>query len=106
MTDPNVETASVVTTEAAPTEDAKRKGRPRPETTIERDAKALELIKASGANGITRTQLAEELSVDGATVDGNTAYLSLFRLRKDGKIVRGRNGADHVWTVVAETPAA
>lgn len=99
MTDPNVETAPAVVTEAAPTEDTtKRKGRPRPDSTIERDTKVLELVAASGTNGITRTQLAEELKVE-----GNTVYLSLFRLRQANKVVRGRNGTDHVWTAVAKT---
>lgn len=98
MTDPNVEAASI-TEEAAPTEDtAKRKGRPRPEDTIKRDEQVLKLIAESGDNGVTRTQLAETLELE-----GNTVYLSLFRLKQDGTIVRSRNGGDHVWkTVVAE----
>lgn len=99
MTDTNVD-ATPNTEATTSAEETKRKGRPRPEATIARDEQVLSLVAGAGANGMTRSQIADDLQVD-----GNTAYLSLFRLRQAGKVSRVRNGTDHVWVVV-DTAAA
>lgn len=80
------------TPEAAATEQ-KRRGRPRPTSTIERDEKVLESINGS----VTRKQLAEATGLAESQV-----YLSLFRLRSTGKVQHARQGGDHVWSRVAE----
>jgi site-specific DNA-cytosine methylase len=64
---------------------AAARGRPRPQATIDRDARALEIVTAAEA-GVTRDALATALSVTGPE-----AYLSLYRLRADGKVVREGN---------------
>lgn len=58
------------------------RGRPRPDETIERDAKVLAFI-ANHADGVTRKQI-----VEGTSIPGNEVYLSLYRLRRDGKAAR------------------
>lgn len=63
---------------------AEKRGRPRPEATIERDKKVLEHLNAVGPQ--TRKQIAEGLQLEGKEV-----YLSLYRLNRDGLILR--NGA-------------
>lgn len=71
-----------------------RRGRPRPESTIERDAQVLSALEDGPK---TRAQLVE------ATGQSQTyVYLSLYRLRKDGKVTKARDGANHVWTVVTD----
>ncbi len=61
---------------------ASGRGRPRPQSTIDRDAKVLELIKTSG-EGFTRAEIAEKLDLP-----GNEVYLSLYRLSRDGQIAK------------------
>lgn len=58
------------------------RGRPRPETTVARDAEVLEFIK--GAEGpLTRKQI-----VEGTSKPGNEVYLSLYRLSRANEIHR------------------
>jgi site-specific DNA-cytosine methylase len=68
------------------------RGRPRPGNTIDRDAAVYELIAEKGP--VSRPQIAEGLGID-----GGLAYLSLYRLKRDGKVVKQGN----LWSVV-ETP--
>lgn len=81
MTDPAVVTAET------------RRGRPRPEFTITLDTRVFEHLHAHGP--LTKSQVAEQLDLT-----PSRAYLSLWRLRRDGKIsrARGESGA-HVWSV-------
>lgn len=80
-----------MTETAAPT----RRGRPRPSNTIERDDQVLKALQASGTP-LTRNQLSEQLGLEGKIV-----YLSLYRLSRGGKIVRGTEGRGQAWQAVA-----
>jgi hypothetical protein len=73
-----------------------RRGRPRPEETIQRDEKALEVIREQGGS-TTRNKLQEALGGEQAGVKLSQAYLTLWRLRSQGKLVRERQGTEHVW---------
>lgn len=59
--------------------DAKGRGRPRPEVTLERDAKVLDHLKNAGPQ--TRKQI-----VEATGILGNEVYLSLYRLKRDGEV--------------------
>jgi hypothetical protein len=72
-------------------------GRPRPQATIDQDAKALDAITASDA-GLTKDELAVALDVE-----KNKAYLSLWRLKRDGKIYKTHSGGAARW-VAGEAP--
>ncbi len=63
---------------------AANRGRPRPDATIERDKTVLAHLANAGPQD--RKAIAEALSMEGKQV-----YLSLYRLNRDGAIVR--NGA-------------
>lgn len=63
---------------------AEKRGRPRPEATIERDKKVLEHLRTTGPQD--RAAIAAGLEMEGKEV-----YLSLYRLNRDGEILR--NGA-------------
>jgi len=80
---------------AQPEAPAKR-GRPRPQSTIDRDEKAYAVIAAAGEAGVTKTQLATEL---GDLAKG--AYLSLYRLRTTDRIERAHVDGKHVWRAKA-----
>jgi hypothetical protein len=75
-----------------------RRGRPRPQTTIERDTKVLDLVSAAGEAGLSRPAIAEQL---GEGSKPSEAYLSLYRLRKDGKVERKTVDSKQVWVAVA-----
>lgn len=57
-----------------------RKGRPRDEKTVERDAQVLAVITEKPS---TRDEIATKLGVE-----GNLVYLSLWRMKRDEKIVK------------------
>lgn len=85
-------------TAEAPTENlveapTQRRGRPRPDTTIARDEQVLAAI---GAGSPTRAQLAETTGLEPKAI-----YLSLYRLRVQGRVERVRDGSDHVWRAKA-----
>ena len=74
------------------------RGRPRPDATLERDAKVLEFI--TGAGAVSRKQIAE-----GTGLKGNEVYLSLYRLSRSTPPAVVREGAN--WKVPGEVvPAA
>lgn len=66
------------------------RGRPRPIESIERDEKILKLLK--GKTPMTRNQIADKLDLRRGLV-----YLSLDRLRKEGRIDRIENDSRFVW---------
>lgn len=84
--------------EAPPTQPAEeaRRGRPRPEATIQRDQRVLAALDTPK----TRVQLVEELELNGKQV-----YLSLYRLHVAGQITRAREGGNHVWSRTAVVAA-
>lgn len=83
----------VMTDETTP---AAGRGRPRPQSTIERDQRVMEFITSDPA-GVTRAEIAEKLEVK-----GSEAYLSLYRLSREGKIVKDGSR----WKVPAAPVAA
>lgn len=85
MTEPQAETA--------------RRGRPRPQETIDRDAAVLAHVPADGTS-VTRRQLAEATGMP-----ENAVYLSLFRLHRDGEIERVREGGSHTWKRITAVAA-
>lgn len=97
MTEPTPESTEVA--EAQGTETTVRRGRPRPETTITRDNEIFDYL-ASAESGMTRSDLVEKTGLT-----ANEVYLSLHRLRKDGRIERTRQGANHLWAVAAQDAA-
>jgi predicted transcriptional regulator len=78
-------------------------GRPRPQDTIARDNQVHQILTEKGA--LTRKQLADELGVT-----PSLAYMSLFRLRKTGRVERvsgsgGDETQSHTWKAVASEQA-
>jgi predicted transcriptional regulator len=63
------------------TEDVKaRRGRPRPQDTLNRDDQVHQLLSKGP---LTKTQIAEKLGIE-----SSHAYLSLFRLQREGRVER------------------
>lgn len=93
------ETATPAVEGEATTPTKSGSGRPRPQATIDQDAKALEAIKAS-ETGLTKDELAAAIGVE-----PNKAYLSLWRLKRDGEIHKVHSGGAARW-VAGNAPAA
>jgi predicted ArsR family transcriptional regulator len=78
---------------------AAHRGRPRPQDTINRDEKVYQLLSNKGP--LTRTQIAEELGVT-----PGIAYMSLFRLKKEGYVERGpgtkEDARSNTWQAVSK----
>jgi predicted ArsR family transcriptional regulator len=66
--------------EGAAAEESGRRGRPRPQDTIDRDEQVYQLL-TKGA--LSRVEIAEKLGIE-----PKAAYLSLFRLKRDGYVKR------------------
>jgi predicted ArsR family transcriptional regulator len=75
------------------------RGRPRPQETIERDARILEYLTRNGPQ--TRNHLAEVFHI-APTV----TYLSLDRLRQQGQVqlCDAQGGPDALWTTQVDAP--
>jgi hypothetical protein len=74
--------------EAAPTPQPAGPGRPRPPETRVRD----ELVFEALVSTMTREEIVAKTGIDKKLV-----YLSLYRLRRDGRIQRLRDGGAHKW---------
>lgn len=72
-----------------------RRGRPRPEETKQRDEQVLSAL----TEPLTRASLATKIDMA-----PNDVYLSLWRLRRDGKVQRTRDGGSHLWSRVEAVP--
>lgn len=71
----------------------RRRGRPRSQETIERDARVLASL---GEGPLTKEQLVEQLGLAPQLV-----YLSLWRLKRDNRVERTSDGvARHTWSAV------
>lgn len=82
------------TTESTPAEATEsRRGRPRPQETIERD----QMVFDAMTGPMTRDELAAAVGLTGPQV-----YLSLYRLSRSGRVVRTQEGGAHKWS---HTPA-
>lgn len=79
--------------QAEATATGRGRGRSRPADVVERDEKVLSAVTAEG---ITREAIAEATGLDSVRV-----YQSLWRLRRDGLVVRGRNGRTHHWMLAS-----
>lgn len=77
---------------AAATPPGSRRGRPRPESVVSRDDQVLAAVTK---DGLSREALAEATGLDPTRV-----YQSLWRLRRDGKVERVRDGREHTWRLV------
>lgn len=78
----------------------RRQGRPRPNETLDRDQRVLEWLQKQDS-GKTREEIAT-----GTELGANLVYLSLYRLRRDGKAVRAHESGAHRWSVVkTEAPS-
>jgi hypothetical protein len=106
MTEP-VEAPAVPVTEGetptegateAPVANASGGGRPRPQATLERDAKVLEYL-AQQTEGQSKDDIAK-----GTELPANEVYLSLWRLKRDGEIHKTSSGGAVRW-VAGEAPA-
>lgn len=83
------------------TEAKQTRGRPRPQETIDRDEKVYQLLSKGP---LSRTDIAEKLGIT-----TQHAYMSLFRLKRDGYVERqsgGKEGADARSNVWAAVPTA
>ena len=78
-----------------------KRGRPRPEAVVARDAKVFEIVSGAGETGVTRTAVAEALVAVAPETKPSEAYLSLFRLRKDEKVKRTSVEGKQVWVAIA-----
>jgi site-specific DNA-cytosine methylase len=85
----------VATDEAATAEqiDDGRRGRPRPSETIDRDQKVFDVLATSG---LTRETISTTLGLE-----SNLVYLSLWRLKRDGRVERVRHDGANVWQRIA-----
>lgn len=81
-----------VATPEAPTDDG-RKGRPRPNETVERDQRVFDAL---AEQGLTREAISNKLGIT-----SNLVYLSLWRLRRDERVERVRHEGANVWQRVA-----
>lgn len=78
-------------------DDAPRRGRPRPPETLERDGQVLQLLERMGP--LTRNDLAEALGIA-----PQLAYLALSRLAREGKVKRCLVDNESVWTDKVDQP--
>lgn len=77
------------------------RGRPRPEETIRRDEHVLRILR-SGA--MSRNRLWEKLSAEGDLVSPSQVWLSLDRLRRDGRVKLCQGIGERVWTCKIDEP--
>lgn len=75
-----------------PTPEApRRRGRPRSPQTVERDERVLAALRVG--DQLTKAQLVADLDLS-----PNMVYLSLWRLRREGRVVRESTASErHVW---------
>lgn len=104
MSEPAGEPTEATEVEATEKVDG-RKGRPRPAETVERDEVVFSYLDGlrneDGTRGSkTRAELVTELASP-----ANVVYLSLYRLSRAGRIVRGKVGGGHNWSVADTSDA-
>jgi predicted ArsR family transcriptional regulator len=80
-------------------ENKRPRGRPRPQETIDRDAAVLAYLEQNGR--LSRNQIAEALELDKVKT-----YLSLERLRREGKVVicSKTAGPGALWSTEVNSP--
>jgi len=80
--------------DAQPDASRVRRGRPRPQNTLQLDETVIAKLQARGP--MTRAQLEAELP----QVKGSIVYIALCRLKRDGRVERRNvNGARNIWAL-------
>lgn len=88
------------TTEAA-AEGTQRAGRPRPTEVMERDQRVYDyLLAMRNEDGTFQGKSREEVA-GALELEGKQVYLSFYRLKRDGKIVKGGAAGAQKWTALA-----
>lgn len=79
--------------------DQRRRGRPRPQETIDRDRAVLKYLTEHGS--ASRNEVADALGQEKSKI-----WLSLDRLRRDGlvRLCGPAGGPDAVWTTAVDAP--
>lgn len=77
------------------------RGRPRPEETIRRDELVLSILKGQP---MSRNRLWEKLSTEGDLASPSQVWLSLDRLRKEGRVKLCQGIGERVWTSNVDEP--
>lgn len=104
---PPVDTEAEATSETAAEGTQKGGGRGRPDSTKQRDEKAREQLAAAGTDGLTRDELAAKLTeATGVETTSSEAYLSLYRLNRDGEVARVRRAGKPHWVLKEHEAAA
>lgn len=83
-----------------PEEKEALRGRPRPEETIRRDERVLSLLRGQS---MSRNRIWEKLS-ETETVSPSQVWLSLDRLRKEGKVKLCQGIGERVWSCRIDEP--
>lgn len=98
-------TDETVNTTEAEEASGEKKGRGRPDNTKQRDAAALEVITEAGTDGVTKDELATKLTEKmGTEVSPSEAYLSIYRLNRDGELEKYRAGGKPRWVKKGNVP--
>lgn len=84
--------------DTTPNSGKRGRGRPRPDETVERDNVIMRSLEEAGTDGLSRDALVEKL---GGDIKPGLVYLSLYRLRKDGRVRSGRANGKHMWYTTA-----
>ncbi len=82
-------------------QDAYRRGRPRPDETIRRDERVLSILR-TGA--LSRNRLRDKLNETDETVSASQVWLSLDRLRREGKVKLCQGIGERVWSCDVDEP--
>jgi len=80
--------------------DVYRRGRPRPEETIRRDERVLKILSAGP---LSRNTLWEKLN-EAETVSASQVWLSLDRLRREGRVKLCQGIGQRVWSSRVDEP--
>jgi len=76
------------------------KGRPRPQATLDRDERVYQILEQA-PDGLSRDEVATQTEIS-----PSAAYLSLFRLQRDGRIVKisSGSGTGRKWKIATAQP--
>jgi len=77
------------------------RGRPRPEETVRRDIRVLDILQSGP---MSRNRIWERLNIGGDPVSPSQVWLSLDRLRREGKVKLCQGIGERVWTSMVDQP--
>ncbi len=75
------------------------RGRPRPEAVVARDEQVWEYLAQQHDNGQLVGKSREEVAA-ATGLEGKQVYLSFYRLKRDGRIVKGGAAGAQKWTAI------